>query len=138
MPSRSFRTWEASIFDGFCAGSAPAVRCFLTALTEGFRRIGLTVNMDKTEIIPACPSAQSFGPGDFQGCSWNGTSNFKLLGAPVGSDEWCEELLGRRIAKARALLSAVGKFPDAQGAFCLLRSCSQWSQGPLLLSHCAP
>ena len=49
--------------DGFCGGSTPAVRCFLTALTEGFRRVGLTVNMDKTEIIPACPSAQSFGPG---------------------------------------------------------------------------
>ena len=84
--------------------------------------------MDKTEIIPAWPSAQSFGPGDFQGCSWNGTSNFKLLGAPVGSNEWCEELLGRRVGKARALLSAIGRFPDAQGAFSLLRSCSEWSK----------
>ena len=114
--------------DGFCAGSAPAVRYFLSALTEGFRRIGLTVNLDKTEVIPACSLAQSFCPADFQGCSWNVTSNFKLLGAPVGSDAWCEELLGRRIGKARALLSAIGRFPDAQGAFCLLRSCSGWSK----------
>ena len=114
--------------DGFCAGSAPAVRCFLTALIEGFRRVGLTVNLDKTEVIPACSFAQSFCPGDFQGCSWNGTSNFKLLGAPVGSNEWCEELLGRRVGKARALLSAIGRFPDAQGAFSLLRSCSGWSK----------
>ena len=65
--------------DGFCAGSAPAVRCFLAALIEGFRRVGLTVNLDKTEVIPACSSTQSFGPGDFQGCSWNSTSNFKLF-----------------------------------------------------------
>ena len=28
--------------DGFCAGSSAAVRCFPSALTEGFRRIGLT------------------------------------------------------------------------------------------------
>ena len=64
----------------------------------------------------------------FHGCSWNGSGNFKLLGAPVGSNEWCEELLGRRIAKARSLLAAIGKFPDAQGAFSLLRSCSGWSK----------
>ena len=46
----------------------------------------------------------------------------------VGSDAWCEELLGRRVGKARALLSAIGRFPDAQGAFSLLRSCSGWSK----------
>ena len=45
-----------------------------------------------------------------------------------GSDAWCEELLGRRIGKARALLSATGRFPDCQGAFSLLRSCSGWSK----------
>ena len=50
------------------------------------------------------------------------------MGAPIGSDAWCEELLGRRVSKARALLSAIGRFPDAQGAFSLLRSCSGWSK----------
>ena len=114
--------------DGFCAGSAPAVQHFLSALVRGFRRIGLVVNLDKTEVILASPSSQSFAPGDFQGCTWIGSSNFKLLGAPLGSMEWCEDLLGRRIRKARALSAAIGKFPDAQGAFCLLRSCSGWSK----------
>ena len=90
--------------------------------------LGLTVNLERTEVIPACSLAQSFCPADFQGCSWNGTSNFKLLGALVWSDAWCEELLGRRIGKARALLSAIGRFQDAQGAFSLLRSCSGWSK----------
>ena len=82
------------------------------------------VNLDKTEVIPACPSSQSFAPGDFHCCTWIGSSNFKLLGAPLGSTEWCEDLLGRRLRKARALLAATGKSPDAQGAFCLLHSCS--------------
>ena len=58
--------------DGFCAGSAPAVRYFLSALTKGFRCIGLTVNLDKMEAIPTCSLAQSF-------CSWNGTSNSWVL-----------------------------------------------------------
>ena len=111
--------------DGFCAGSAPAVRCFLSALIEGFRRVGLTVNMDKTEVIPACSSTQSFGPGDFQGCSWHSTisSFWELLLGPMSGVRsfWVA-------GKARALLSAIGRFPDAQGAFSLLRSCSGWSK----------
>ena len=72
--------------------------------------------------------SQSFAPGDIHFCVWVGSSNFKLLGAPLGSSGWCEDLLGRRVTKARTLLTAIGKFPDAQGAFCLLRSCSGWSK----------
>ena len=121
--------------DGFCAGSAPAVRCFLSALTSGFRRIGLTVNMDKTEVIPACPSAQSFDPGDFHRCSWNGTGNFKLLGAPVGSKEWCEELSGRRIAKARSLLVRHWQVPRRSGRFQPSAIVLWVVQGPLVLPH---
>ena len=49
-----------------------------------FVRIGLEVNLDKTEVIPACSSSQSFSPGDFQGCVWVGSSDFKLLVAPLG------------------------------------------------------
>ena len=113
--------------DGFCAGSAQAVRRFLSALISGFRSIGLEVNLDKTEVIPACSSSQSFSPGDFQCCGWVGSSNFKLLGAPLGSSGWCEDLLGRRVGKARTLLS-IGKFLDAQGVLCLLSSCSGWSK----------
>ena len=105
-----------------------AVQHVLSALVRDCWCIGPVVSLDKTEVIPACPSSQSFAPGDFQRCIWTGSSNFKLLGAPLGSTEWCEDLLGRRTRKARALLAAIGKFPDAQGAFCLLRSCSGWSK----------
>ena len=94
----------------------------------GFRRLGLEVNLDKTEVIPACTTSQSFGPANFHVSCWNRSANFKLLGAAVGTPEWCEDLLGRRVAKARALLAAIGKFPDAQGAFCLLRSCFGWAK----------
>ena len=40
--------------DGLCAGTALALHSFLSALVEGFRRIGLEVNLNKTEIIPSC------------------------------------------------------------------------------------
>ena len=49
------------------------------------------------------------------------------LGPPISSF-WVLLWVGRRVGKARALLTAIGKFPDAQGAFCLLRSCSGWSK----------
>ena len=70
--------------DGFCAGSAPALRHFLSALVRGIRLVGLEVNLETTEVIPACSSSQSSGPGGFPGCTWVGSSNFKLLGAPLG------------------------------------------------------
>ena len=100
----------------------------ICSLIRGFWSIGLEVNLDKTEVILACSSSQSFTPGDFQVFAWVGSSNFKLLGAPLGSSGWCEDLLGRLVGKARTLLTAIGKFPDDQGAFCLLRSCSGWSK----------
>ena len=66
------------------------------------------------------------------GVGWRGRPEEEEKGAPgaapIGSDAWCEELLGRRVGKARALLSAIGRFPDAHGAFSLLRSCSGWSK----------
>ena len=111
-----------------CAGSAPAVSCFLSALVLGLNRIGLVVNLSKTEVIPACTASQSFGPDSFPGCSWNGSASFKLLGAAIGPPAWCELLLRRRVAKARTLIDAIRRFPDAQGAFCLLRSCSRWAK----------
>ena len=38
------------------------------------------------------------------------------------------ESSGRRVAKARDLLTANGRFPDFHGAFCLLRSCTGWAK----------
>ena len=114
--------------DGICAGDAQTVSFFLRALIRGLRRIGLVVNLAKTEVIPPCATSQSFGPDIFPGGIWNNTACFKLLGAAIGTPAWCELLLGRRVRKARALIDAIGRFPDSHGAFCLLRSCSGWAK----------
>ena len=75
--------------DGFCAGSSAAVRGFLSALTEGFRRIGLTVNLEKTEVIPACPLALSFCHADFQECSLEWHLQFQAFGC----SDWVRRLV---------------------------------------------
>ena len=51
-----------------------------------------------------------------------------LLASRCLEPQWCELLLGRRVHKARALIDAIGRFPDSHGAFCLLRSCSGWAK----------
>ena len=114
--------------DGVLAGRFPAVQLLLTSLETRFRDIGLNIARDKTEIIPACTSVHNFSPRDFQGFLWVPHGNFKLLGAAIGSLEWCESLLQRRVSKAKNLLDAIGRYSDAQGAFTLLRSCSGWAK----------
>ena len=44
-------------------------------------------------------------------------SQFQASCAAVGTTEWCEDLLGRRVAKARALLAAIGKFLTHKALF---------------------
>ena len=63
------------------AGDAPAISSFLRHLITGFASVGLEIALDKTEVLPACSSSQSFSPEDFPGCTWNSSRNFKLLGA---------------------------------------------------------
>ena len=60
---------------GVLAGDAPAISSFLRHLITGFASIGLKITPDKTEVLPACSSSQSFCPEDFPGCT-----DFKLLG----------------------------------------------------------
>ena len=101
---------------------------FLRNLVTGFASIGLDITLDKTEVIPACSAFQTFFPSDFPGCTWIATRNFKLLGAATGDRQWCESLLSKRVAKASALIRAIGRYRVPHGAFKLLRSCAGWAQ----------
>ena len=118
--------------DGLCAGSAPAVSFFLSSLTNGLSRIGLVVNLSKTEVIPACTASQNFGPSNFPGCTWNGSASFKLLGAAIGPRT------GVRPSSAAALTRPVlSSMPSV--AFQMLRAPFAFS-GPVLggLRFCIP
>ena len=114
--------------DGVLAGRSSAVQLLRSSLETRLRDIGLDIARNKTEIVPACTSVQNFSPQDFEGFLWVPHGNFKLLGAAIGSLEWCESLLQRRVTKAKNLLDAIGRYSDAQGAFTLLRSCNGWAK----------
>ena len=114
--------------DGVIAGRSPAVQLILSSLETRLHDIGLSIARNKTEIVPACTSVQNFSSLDFEGFTWVPHGNIKLLGAAIGTQEWCESLLHRRVTKAKNLLDAIGRYYDAQGAFTLLRSCGGWAK----------
>ena len=114
--------------DGVIAGRSPAVQQILATLEERLLDIGLCIARNKTEVFPACTSVQNFSPHDFEGVAWVPHGSVKLLYAAIGSRPWCETLLKRRVLKARNLLDGTGRYPDAQGAFSLLHSCSGWAK----------
>ena len=114
--------------DGVLAGDALAISLFFRNQSAGLASIGLDIALDKTEVLSTCSATQSSSPADFPGCSWNSSRNFKLLGAAIGNRQWCEHLLSNRVAKASALLQAIGRYGDAHGASTLLRSCAGWAK----------
>ena len=56
------------------------------------------------------------------------TTSRAAHGPAIGSQEWCDSLLDRRVREARLLLEAVGRCEDSQGGFALLRSCTGWAK----------
>ena len=71
---------------------------------------------------------RTFSAADFAGCERAALGNFKLPRAGVGSQSWCEDSLSRNVFEARNLVEAINNYKDAQGDFCLLRSCACWSK----------
>ena len=97
--------------DGFCAFSAPAVRCFLLTLTDGFRRIGLTVNLDNPRAPPLGRSARvistgALGTGPPTASSWehlsdptSGVNSLWVVALPR-PEHSCPPLASSRMPKA--------------------------------------
>ena len=112
--------------DGVAAGSSRAVRLFCTLLEASFADIGLILQRDKCEIIPAAGINNAIPPTLFQGFVFNVSRNFKLLGAPFGSKEFCEHHTGKRREKAVALLQRVANLQDTQCAMHLVRQCASF------------
>ena len=85
--------------------------------------------MSKCELVPAIPGGGGINwdmfdqnmPRKLDGC-------FKLLGAPIGTDEYCQSLTSKRAAKVQSSLDAIGELPDPQVALALLRSCASFGK----------
>ena len=89
-------------------------------------KVGLSVSLEKSLVIPSCAAFKNFTPADIVGCEWIGSGNFKLLGAALGS-------------RSGALNSCtVGRYRRFFGRqvifFCCLLS-PLWE--PQMVSHCS-
>ena len=61
----------------------------------------------------------------FDGWKWQ-SDGIKLLGAPIGTKDFCESVTAKRVAKAQQLLEQLEEYGHAQGALLTLRHCASW------------
>ena len=119
-----------SYLDDFVmAGEQSAVATGIACLKNSAATIGLKLNMSKCELVPA-----KHGGADI---NWSLFDNdmprkldggFKLLGAPIGTTEYCQALTNKRAVKVQSSLDAIAELPDPQVALALLRSCSSFGK----------
>jgi hypothetical protein len=120
--------------DGFLAGNLEVVAAAFALVQSRSAEIGLSLNLDKCELIlttatlteglPALfPDALLRNPG-------NNTSkvalagNFELLGAAIGDSSHCEQHAASKVANSFELLGQLVKLEDPQVATRLMRNCA--------------
>ena len=111
------------------AGEQSAVAAGIAQLQTSARSLGLRLNMAKCELVPTLPGGVGIRwelfdpdmPKNLDGC-------FKLLGAPIGTAEYCQSLTKRRATNVQNSLNAIGELPDPQVALALLRSCASFGK----------
>ena len=131
-----------SYLDDLClAGDALAVASAIDTLKARCANIGLklstglvneaaeVLSKDKCEVILAGGAAStvdvSLFPSDFKVIR---DGNFELLGAPIGSPEYCNSHTQARVTKALRVLRVLGEVPDPQVALQLLRRCAAFGK----------
>ena len=109
------------------AGEQSAVAAGIALLKSSATSLGLKLNMSKCELVPAVQGGVGINwrlfdgamPRKLDGC-------FKLLGAPIGTAEYCQKLTESRVSKIQSSLDVIGDLPYPQVALALL-----WSAHPL-------
>ena len=116
--------------DGVLAGSAASVAAALSHVQMRAQDLGLTLNLAKCEVIaagqtPDAPLAALFPSKLLLNADGSPRilRNFELLGAALGDADHVTAATTKRVAKATALLDAIGRLEDPQVALRLLRSC---------------
>eukprot|EP00971_Amphidinium_carterae_P141401 2801967-Amphidinium_carterae.1 len=112
--------------DGTLCGTGRAVQLAVSLLEASFADIGLNMNAAKCKIIP-CDGGLHPAPSTFARFSQVPDGNFELLGAPIGSAEFCRGNLADKILAAEPLLQAISELPSKQSAMHLLRYCGTYS-----------
>ena len=119
--------WTAFYLDdGTVTGSYVAVSAFVLRFEQEVANLGMTISTTKCELVPAAGHNTSV-PGDmFAGFQRKVDGDFKLLGAPFGSQSFINAHTAKRVGKAAKLLEDIADYPDHQGALLLIRQCCSW------------
>ena len=111
------------------AGEQSAVANGIAQLRVSAATLGLQLNMSKCELVPTVRGGEGINQQLFDSSmTWKLDGCFKLLGAPIGTAEYCQTLTEHRAAKVQSSLDAIGELPDPQVALALLRSCASFGK----------
>ena len=114
--------------DGVIAGSWQAVDAFYRKITTSFASLGLEVNPGKSLLTLAAGRAGQLPEEAVPTVPRNYTRCTKLLGAPFGSSEFCEELTAKRVAQTDATLKAAANLSSTQAASIIVRHCGGFNK----------
>lgn len=95
---------------------------FASILQEEFAAIGLTVNVRKCEVAPSGGVNTAVPRSTFQHFKWV-TAGAELLGAPIGSAEFCASHTADRTARAVSLMEKLSELANPQIAYLLSKQC---------------
>ena len=104
----------------FLTGSAAEVQRSVEHLVDVMPRLGLTFS--RCEVIPAAGSRGVFDEDAFLrlGCSVKQSGNMSIMKISVGSTEYCEGKVQKRMEAAARIATTIGNLPDAHCSVNLL------------------
>ena len=119
-----------SYIDDCClAGEQVALATALHDLKQQAEAMGLKLNESKCEIIPVAGTNSTLDDSLSPPLTpVRREGNFELLGAAVGSRDFCNQHTQERVDKACKVLDAIGELPDPQVALLLLRHCCSFGK----------
>ena len=127
-------TMPFSVFyldDGVVAGDALSVSQGLQAIQQVARSVGLTLNLDKCELVAVGPTSSATLTANFPAqllADVHGNSrvlrDFDLLGAAIGTPDFVAGHTLQRVQAGKQLLDTIASLEDPQVGLRLLRACA--------------
>ena len=107
--------------DGFLAGPSEAVRESLKHIQTFMPSLGLSFS--RLEVVAAAGSRCTVDLQAFSrmGCTVAAAANISVMKSPIGSTEFCEGEVSKRVDKTVRILEAISGLPDRHIAVYLLR-----------------
>ena len=131
--------------DGVLAGPIDAVTAALSQLQQAAGRVGLVLNLGKSEAIAVgMTSAAAIAaklPSQLVSTSDGNNRilrDFEFLGAGIGGPEYLQRHATGRVEGARKLLEAIGALEDPQVALRLLRASAGYARLVHTMRCCPP